>query len=547
MNVHAQQQETPKLMLKSSSLPVSRRVLQRACACGKHGGNGGECAECRKKRLAVQRRAVGRGPDVAPPIVPEVLRSPGRPLDDATRSFMESRFNHDFSQTRVTTPQLTTNDLTIGPINGSFEREAEQQSRRVMSASVTGSASPAKPNFGRVRIHTDARAAESARAVDALAYTVGEHIVFGAHQYAPETSVGRYMLAHELTHVEQQNRGGHKLQRWADCKPPRLSLEDCPPRQSGEVQRARSGSMVFLPNLKVPATGEEGVLITNFDIGSAAIKPNHHETLYWKQFLKKIEGNRSQWKILGFTDCQGSESLNEKLRKDRAEAVFGILPPQIKPQIVSRDGAPLHNCVTENNDAAERTFNRSVAFILEKRFADMEPEVVEGKIHTEEPDTSDCNKNQRDALALAFPLAKKMVDAAFTRFDDPALMGKYFGKDAMDHRFHISQNFVQIKKGLSGDPTFQCKEDDSMLCGGDYAYVWPVVGDDIHICEASFRKDTDFLARTIVHESAHRFAWIFSPDDICAGGCPPSMDTEDAEDNADSYGEFAGDAYAKSS
>jgi hypothetical protein len=291
------------------------RVLQRICACGKHVGNSGECTECRQKRLGLQRRAVGNGPGVAPPIVHEVLRSPGRPLDDATRGFMESRFNHDFSQTRATTPQLATNDLTIGPINGSFEREAEQQSRRVMSASVTGSASPAKPNFGRVRIHTDARAAESARAVDALAYTVGEHIVFGAHQYAPETSVGRYMLAHELAHVGQQNCGGHKLQRWADCKPPRLSLEDCPPRQSGEVQRARSGSMVFWPSLKVPGSGEEGVLIANFDIGSAAIKPNHHETLYWKQFLKKIEGNRSQWKLLGFTDCQGSESLNEKLRK----------------------------------------------------------------------------------------------------------------------------------------------------------------------------------------------------------------------------------------
>ena len=91
--------------------------------------------------------------------------------------------------------------------------------------------------------------------------------------------------------------------------------------------------MVFWPSLKVPGSGEEGVLIANFDIGSAAIKPNHHETLYWKQFLKKIEGNRSQWKILGFTDCQGSESLNEKLRKDRAEAYLAFYHRRSSPKL----------------------------------------------------------------------------------------------------------------------------------------------------------------------------------------------------------------------
>jgi outer membrane protein OmpA-like peptidoglycan-associated protein len=135
----------------------TQAVLQRACACGRHTGNGGECAECRKKRLGLQRRAVGDGPDVAPPIVHEVLRSPGRPLDDETRSLMESRFGHDFSG---------------------------------------------------VRVHTNSPAAESARAVDALAYTAGEHVAFGDGQYAPGTSAGRWLLAHELTHVVQQGVSG---------------------------------------------------------------------------------------------------------------------------------------------------------------------------------------------------------------------------------------------------------------------------------------------------------------------------------------------------
>src|SRR5439155_9665361 len=65
-----------------------------------------------------------------------------------------------------------------------------------------------EPRFGRdfstVRVHTDSRAAASARAVDALAYTVGNDVVFGGGRFAPSTGAGRQLLAHELTHVMQQ-------------------------------------------------------------------------------------------------------------------------------------------------------------------------------------------------------------------------------------------------------------------------------------------------------------------------------------------------------
>jgi Domain of unknown function (DUF4157) len=88
-----------------------------------------------------------------PPIVQEVLRSPSQPLDPATRAFMEPRFGHDFT---------------------------------------------------RVRIHTDAKAAESACAVNALAYTVGQDVVFGRGQYVPHTASGRRLIVHEFTHTLQQ-------------------------------------------------------------------------------------------------------------------------------------------------------------------------------------------------------------------------------------------------------------------------------------------------------------------------------------------------------
>ena len=59
-------------------------------------------------------------------------------------------------------------------------------------------------DFSQVRIHTDAAAAKSARALNAHAYTVDQNIVFGLGKYAPDTSAGRRLLAHELTHVLQQ-------------------------------------------------------------------------------------------------------------------------------------------------------------------------------------------------------------------------------------------------------------------------------------------------------------------------------------------------------
>lgn len=62
-------------------------------------------------------------------------------------------------------------------------------------------------DFSDVRVHTDGRAGDSARSVNAHAYTVGSHIVFQRDAYAPDTDAGRQTLAHELTHVMQQRQG----------------------------------------------------------------------------------------------------------------------------------------------------------------------------------------------------------------------------------------------------------------------------------------------------------------------------------------------------
>lgn len=129
--------------------------LQGGCTCG------GRCSRCKKgqdghERLRTKRvQAHDIGETVAPPIVSEVISSPGQPLDRPTRGFMESRLGHD---------------------------------------------------FGRVRVHTGPHA-DAARAIHASAFTLGHDIVFGSARYAPNGMEGRRLLAHELVHVVQQDRG----------------------------------------------------------------------------------------------------------------------------------------------------------------------------------------------------------------------------------------------------------------------------------------------------------------------------------------------------
>ena len=136
-------------------------ALRRACSCD---GSEEKCEACKAEHeQTLQLKSSGMpSPAEAPPIVHEVLRSPGKPLDAESQSFMQPRFGYD---------------------------------------------------FGNVRLHTDAQAAESARAVSARAYTVGHELVFGAGQYAPGTPSGRRLMAHELAHVVQQ---GNRLPATAD-------------------------------------------------------------------------------------------------------------------------------------------------------------------------------------------------------------------------------------------------------------------------------------------------------------------------------------------
>ena len=161
----------------------SRPLVQRKCACGNSTDHEQQCESCKQKD--VQRKAAGGTRPAAPSIVHEVVGSGGRPLDTTTRTFFESRFGHD---------------------------------------------------FGAVRIHDDTQAARSASAINADAYTVGNHVAFGQGGYAPGSRDGLRLLAHELTHVVQQSGGaGAGVQRSSLSSPVALGTEPDDERPSLEI------------------------------------------------------------------------------------------------------------------------------------------------------------------------------------------------------------------------------------------------------------------------------------------------------------------------
>ena len=133
-------------------------------------------------------------PSEASPLVGDVLRTPGEPLDASTRAFFEGRMGAQLASVPVRAQAA--------------ETEAETEADTV-AAALLRMAPPAhsRPGFdlGHVRVHADEPAARSARELNAFAYAYGHHLVFDRGEYRPDTQQGKLLLAHELAHLAQQD------------------------------------------------------------------------------------------------------------------------------------------------------------------------------------------------------------------------------------------------------------------------------------------------------------------------------------------------------
>ena len=160
--------EAPPLVQMSST---TTPIVHRKCdACDVAGAT---CPKCEEEQT-VRRKEVQGAPNITSPVHARIdaLRGGGAALPRSVRAFFEPRFGRDLSE---------------------------------------------------VRVHTDSRAAELAKAIHAKAFTIGHDVVFDAQQYAPDTASGRYLLSHELVHVLQQTRstpGLDRVARQEDKNPP---------------------------------------------------------------------------------------------------------------------------------------------------------------------------------------------------------------------------------------------------------------------------------------------------------------------------------------
>jgi len=199
--------------------------------------------------------------------------------------------------------------------------------------------------FGAVRIHADATAAESARTIGATAYAVGRDIVFGAGRYQPHSGAGQQLLAHELAHVVQQSRGGS-------------TSPDAEARADQAADQAAQGRLVSTQALggapvALQAKADDNLAadaglpfpaktLSGFALNSTALTPAHTadiDSLAWSisLHLGMCKNGRATISIVGHTDRSGDEKLNEALGQSRADIARQALIDALKKQGIGED------------------------------------------------------------------------------------------------------------------------------------------------------------------------------------------------------------------
>lgn len=199
-----------------------------------------------------------------------LIQSQGNPLPDQLRTFMESRFHHDFSQ---------------------------------------------------VKIHTDSQAEKSAQAMNARAFTVGQHVVFGRNQYSPHTAAGKKLVAHELTHTIQQQKT--TIQSIGQTPPTiqRVAVEGEEEGKSNSCEgtsRHGPGEFRTLRNDTTAKIWE----ISNFDISENFLKPEHKKLIKEKILTPSIIDlvKKEDWLLWvnGNASTTADDEYNKLLSKLRA-------------------------------------------------------------------------------------------------------------------------------------------------------------------------------------------------------------------------------------
>jgi hypothetical protein len=194
--------------LAPDPLPVQRKP---SCACG------GGCSRCQSGQLKPKLKI--SSPHDAPEreadhLAGEVMRAPDGPSQTGLKRFRGSAALNP-SRTSSASVESANTDLSslVAQGTSSGGHPLDESTRAFMERHFAH-------DFSDVRTHTDSAAAESAQALGARAYTIGNDIVFGADKYRPQTGPGKRLMAHELAHVVQQEADIQAALIQRDCSDP---------------------------------------------------------------------------------------------------------------------------------------------------------------------------------------------------------------------------------------------------------------------------------------------------------------------------------------
>jgi hypothetical protein len=249
-----------------------------------------KCNSCHdeeeQKKMMIHRKTLGDSNPLyfSKNVIDDSLKKPGSSLDSITRDFMESRFGYDFSQ---------------------------------------------------VRIHNDVDDARSAHEINALAYTVGTHIVFGQGQYSTETMEGKQLLAHELTHVIQQNKVTPKVRRVEKMNSTNLANDG----RNNEIRG------VSLPNMTYPS-----VSILPFQAHAMSSLYSHFQIqrYSWDEFVEDVGGTVEGAKETASGVWEGAKETASGVWEGAKETASGVWEGAKESQFEAWEGAQGGECAGRN-------------------------------------------------------------------------------------------------------------------------------------------------------------------------------------------------------
>lgn len=464
-------------MAEPGSIGSTPVAVQRKCAA---------CEDEEEKTIQTKRSpAASAQHKVAqelPAVIGETLRSGrGEPLDAETRTYFEPRFGHD---------------------------------------------------FGHVRVHTDPRAAESAREVSALAYTVGSQVVFGAGQYAPGTHQGRRLLAHELTHVVQQAEGprsastGPVISRASE---PTLQRDADDFRILGKNERASTlPNQVFFQwnsaeldaaeraKLDAFASAHEGT-VTLVGYASEEGKPEDRKALAERRVASVGAALRAPGRdykgTIKLRVSAGSMRSSEGKADYRAERVVVIVPTDSKTAAPSQGSA-------EPKNSYQGPCTGSDAFMKDQG----------GK------QKSDFQASRQLAINLVAATMKRLDASIFIPDEDDskastdtqlmAALVQYFGRGADPLRIYLGLKNIAtyLDQKLLLDEHLRCFDAHEGDCGDEKMMAGQRDG-YIVLCPLFFKETRQQQARSLIHEVTH----------VPPGPAPRASATSDKGDGAKDY------------